>query len=72
MTALKCHPSVKDFYLKDIDGAQAEKGISDNSIGRVVLMWGAITENGIGLCIARPGWGEYALLPAKYNQLLVV
>ncbi len=70
MTALKSHPLVKDFYLKDTDGAQAEKGISDNSIGRVVLMWGAITKNGIGLCIARPGWGEYALLPAKYNNLL--
>ncbi len=61
MTALKCHSSVKDFYLKDFDGAQAEKGISDNSLGRIVLIWGAITENGIGLCIARPGWGGICL-----------
>lgn len=71
MTGLKCHSSVKDFYLKDTDGAQAGKGISDNSIGRIVLLWGAITKNGKGLCIERPGWGEYALLPAKYSKLLV-
>lgn len=71
MTKLKCNSSVKDFYLKDLDRNQTEKGIADNSTGRIVLMWGAITENGIGLCIERPGWGEYALLPAKYNRLLL-
>lgn len=71
MTKMKCHSSVKDFYLKDLDRNQTEKGIADDSMGRIVLMWGAITKNGIGLCIERPEWGEYALLPAKYNQLLL-
>lgn len=72
MTEIKCHSSVKDFYLKDTDGAQAKKGIADQSKGRIVLIWGSIEKSGIGLCIDRPGWGEYALLPDKYNKLLVV
>lgn len=71
MTGLRSHPSVKDFYLKDIDAVQAEKGIGDDSKGRIVLFWGAIKVNGIGLCAERLGWGEYALLPARYNSLLV-
>jgi hypothetical protein len=61
----------KDFYLKDTHKNQQEKGISDASTGRIVLFWGKITENGIGLCISRPGWGEYALLPEKYNYLFI-
>lgn len=71
MTALRCHESVKDFYLKDLDSSQSKKGISDASVGRIVIFWGRITVNGIGLCVERPGWGEYALLPAKYDALLL-
>lgn len=71
MTELRCNGAVKDFYLKDIDANQTLKGISDSSVGRIVLFWGRITESGIGLCVARPGWGEYALLPQKYNELLL-
>lgn len=70
MTKLRCSGAVKDFYLKAIDAEQTEKGITDLSIGRVVLFWGKITWNGIGLCIERPAWGEYALLPQKYESLL--
>lgn len=71
MTWLKHSSSVHDFCIKDTDGAQAEKGITDNSAGRIVLVWGRITVNGIGLCLTNLGWGEYALLPEKYNDLLV-
>lgn len=70
MTELRCHASVKDFYLKDRDGVQSEKGIGDDSVGRIVLFWGVITASGIGLCVERLGWGEYALLPARYDSLL--
>lgn len=70
MTRLRCHSAVKDFYLKAIDEQQTEKGINDQSVGRIVLFWGRIRENGIGLCVERPKWGEFALLPSKYENLL--
>lgn len=70
LTWFKHHPQVKDLCLKDVDATQLSKGINDESRDRVVVFWGKITESGIGLCINRPGWGEYALLPSKYNDLL--
>lgn len=70
MTQLRCHKNINDFYLKAIDSVQTEKGIGDDSKERIVLFWGRITVSGIGLCIERPKWGEYALLPEKYNRLL--
>ncbi len=71
MTELQAGPKVKDFTLKAPAFEQEEKGIGDDSVGRIVLFWGEITVSGIGLCIDRPGWGEYALLPEKYEHLLV-
>lgn len=70
MTKLRCNNYIKDFYLKATDLTQTEKGINDQSTGRIVLFWGKISENGMGLCIHRPKWGEFALLPEKYNSLL--
>lgn len=70
MTWFAHHPDVKDFCLKDVDATQLSKGINDESVGRIVLLWGKVTESGIGLCVNRPSWGEYALLPIKYNKLL--
>lgn len=72
MTKLKHRrtPKYADFYLKLTDEKQQEKGIDDNSIGRVVLMYGKITTSGTGLCIEDIGWGEFALLPQKYERLL--
>ncbi len=70
MTELFANGAVKDFYLKDVDSIQTEKGISDTSVNRIVLIWGVVTWNGIGLCFNRPKWGEYALLPSKYDALL--
>lgn len=71
MTYLKCAPGVKDFCLKDIDGNQKPKGIGDTSVGRVLIAWSRVRSNGIGLCFLSPRWGAYALLPEKYNQLLL-
>jgi hypothetical protein len=71
LTWFKHHAQVKDLCLKDVDATQLSKGINDTSTGRVVIFWGKITESGIGLCINRPGWGEYALLPSKYNEFLL-
>ena len=70
MTELFANGAVKDFYLKDVDSVQTEKGISDAAVNRIVLIWGVVTWNGIGLCINRPKWGENALLPSMYDALL--
>lgn len=70
MTKLRCNDGVIDFCLKAIDAQQAEKGINDQSVGRIVLFWGKVTQSGIGLCVEKPAWGEFALLPSKYDHLL--
>ncbi|MNJ27487.1 hypothetical protein D3C77_219940 [compost metagenome] len=60
----------KDFCLKAPESDCAEHGIKNDSVGRVVVMYGVITESGIGLCLENLGWGEYALLPVQYERLL--
>lgn len=70
MTRLHHHPGGPDFTLKLQDHKQREKGIDDESLGRIVLFWGAIVSNGTGLAVERLSWGEFALLPQKYESLL--
>ncbi|MDM1546156.1 hypothetical protein HX037_09775 [Ignatzschineria indica] len=71
MTELQCHQWVKDFNLKNPDGCQKRHGINDHSQGRIVLFWGKIVKSGIGLAVEELTWGEYALLPEKYNSILL-
>ncbi|PWF22926.1 hypothetical protein [Corticimicrobacter populi] len=71
MTKLKSNPNIVDFYLKDNEANQADKGISDESVGRIVIFWGKIGVNGVGLCVERLKWGEYSLLAKKYENLLI-
>lgn len=71
MTWLSCNPEVKDFCFKAIDADAQEKGIHDDTKDRILIMYGRVTESGIGLAIEKLGWGEYALLPEKYNHLLL-
>jgi hypothetical protein len=70
MTKLACHPDVKDFYIKVVDSLQTKKGIGDKSQGRHILFWGMISMNGIGLCAEKLEWGQFALLPQMYEQML--
>lgn len=60
----------KDFCLKATDESSREHGIDDDSKGRIAIIYGKVTESGIGLCISNLGWGEFALLPAQYEKLL--
>ncbi len=60
----------KDFCLKATDASSQEHGIDDNSKGKMVIMYGVVTISGIGLCIENIGWGEFAVLPDKYEDLL--
>jgi hypothetical protein len=71
MTRLVCNPAVKDFYLKLPNGFCRDKGITDKSNGRIVMFFGKITESGIGLAATHLAWGEVALVPTKYNELLI-
>lgn len=71
MTWLTCNPGVKDFCFKAVDADAQEKGIRDDTKDRIIIMYGTVTGSGIGLAIEKLGWGEYALLPEKYNKLLL-
>lgn len=72
MTRLECQKGIVDFYLKATDAIQRARGIHDETQGRYVIFWGTIEENGIGLCVHRPTWGEFALLPQQYERLLPI
>jgi len=61
---------VADFCLKLRHREQESHGIGDKSIGRIVIAYGVVKENGVGLCFNKLGWGEFALLPEKYGDLL--
>ncbi|HFH3075493.1 hypothetical protein [Pseudomonas aeruginosa] len=72
MTWVTCNSSVKDFCIKTIDRVASRKGIKEGieSKGKIMLIYGKIVHSGIGLAIDQPAWGEYALLPDKYQSLL--
>ncbi len=59
-----------DFCLKTTDENSKEHGIDDDSKGKIILIYGKVTVSGIGLCIENVGWGEFAVLPEKYEYLL--
>lgn len=59
-----------DFCIKATDESSKDHGIDDNSEGKIVIVYGKVTESGIGLCISNLGWGEFAVLPQKYERLL--
>ena len=60
----------QDFTLKMSIQDSQEHGITENAVGRVVMMYGSVSKNGSGLAISDLGWGEFALLPAKYDSVL--
>lgn len=72
MTELKFSKTAeyKDLYFKVSGIKQGKKGINDDSKGRIILMYGKITESGIGLSIENVGWGEFALLPTQYEHYI--
>ncbi|MEO3725791.1 hypothetical protein ABHN98_14695 [Pseudomonas syringae] len=72
MTKIEYHSvnGYKDFYLKMSVQDSVEHGIDKTAVGRVLLMYGPVVESGIGLAITDLGWGEFALLPAKYDGVL--
>ncbi|WP_405121440.1 hypothetical protein [Pseudomonas petroselini] len=71
MTRLRCGKGVGDFTVKMPDGFCQAKNINDVSVGRIVMFYGAITKNGGGLGVEHLAWGEIALVPKKYNELLI-
>lgn len=71
MTYLKNNQmGVQDFCIKLQDRHQRSHGITDASVGRTVIVYGKVSDNGTGLCFKNLGWGEFALLPKKYDGLL--
>jgi hypothetical protein len=71
MTYLKNNQEdVQDFCIKLKDRDQKNHGITDASVGRTVIVFGKVVKNGTGLCFTGLGWGEFSLLPTKYDILL--
>ncbi|MDP2636497.1 MULTISPECIES: hypothetical protein [unclassified Pseudoalteromonas] len=72
MTELKFSKTAeyKDFYFKASGTRQGQKGITNDSNDRVIIIYGKVTESGIGLSIENVGWGEFALLPQKYENYI--
>lgn len=70
MTRLVSGNQIVDFYVKQRNGEQLQKGIDEEKIGQYIIFWSAITSNGVGLCAENMGWGEYALLPDRYTRLI--
>jgi hypothetical protein len=60
-----------DVTIKIPDEQQKAHQISDTSIGRIVLIYGKLVANGTGVCFDDLGWGEFALLPQQYENLLM-
>lgn len=72
MTRIRCNEAVVDFTLKTKEGISVEHGLGDHSEGRIVLAYGRVEENGVGLCIQNVGWGGFDLLPRKYEHYLTL
>ncbi len=71
MTRLRCASAAGDFTIKMSDGFCRDKGITEDAVGRIVMFYGVITKNGSGLAVEDLVWGEIALVPKKYNELLI-
>jgi hypothetical protein len=67
MTRIRCNPTVQDFTLKTSEGISRERGLTDSTSGKIVLVFGRVTVSGVGLAIENVGWGEFDLLPQKYE-----
>lgn len=61
----------KDFSVmlsqKDADLRE----LTIKNLGRVVIFYGRISDNGPGLSVKYPSWGEVALVPKKYEKYFV-
>lgn len=61
---------IKDFTVIGRLHEVAEKGIQPESVGQYLMFWGSVKDYGIGYAVRFPSWGEYALIPQQYTQLL--
>lgn len=59
-----------DFCIKTTHPLIAEYGINDDHVGRYLLFYGKIQNNGVGLCVFKPTYGEIAVLPQNYNEII--
>ncbi len=66
---LRAGNRIKDFALPASMEQHRKRGITQDSVGSFVLFWGRVSVYGIGYC-ARVHWGEYAVLPPRYIELI--
>ncbi|MCW2484825.1 hypothetical protein J5069_02830 [Candidatus Symbiopectobacterium sp. NZEC127] len=60
-----------DLSLKMPKEQLDKKNITDDKRKRIILIYGIVNKNGKGLCFEHLGWGEYALLPQVYDDIII-
>ncbi|MCP5971111.1 hypothetical protein [Klebsiella pneumoniae] len=71
---LKISPgtSFKDFRIRITNDTADGRGFfNENNLGRIVVFYSQVDEVGMGYMTPQLGWGEVALLPAKYDEFLI-
>jgi len=58
-----------DLSIKMTDMSQNERGITQDTLDRIVIIYGQAVTSGAGLSFTELGWGEFALLPQQYEYL---
>lgn len=64
------HAGYADFSFKTTVAIADDHSIDKNAIGRVALAFGRVVVVGAGLALRNLKWGEIALLPEKYENLI--
>src|SRR5690606_33817374 len=59
-----------DFHIKMYRSSAEAHGLAGDKLGRILIAYGRVRENGIGLSIDYPAWGEISLLPDEYDKYL--
>lgn len=67
---LDTHSSVIDFCLRGNIEDLNQHGLTIKNVGQYLVVWGKVSSRGIGYSFHHPSWGEYGVLPIKYNDLL--
>ncbi|MEQ9910659.1 hypothetical protein ABRP70_22900 [Pectobacterium odoriferum] len=64
--------SFKDFRIRITNDTADGRGFfNEKNLGRIVVFYSQIDEVGMGYMTPQLGWGEVALLPAKYDEFLI-
>ncbi|MGG7249046.1 hypothetical protein ACQ7B5_14070, partial [Escherichia coli] len=62
----------KDFRIRITNDTADGRGFfNEKNLGRLVIFYSKVNAVGMGYMTPQLGWGEVALLPAKYDEFLI-